>query len=65
MIIGFFEEVHPGLTETMLRKAPNGQKTGYLLQTNLKIPYLMCDWQNNFNHFVNLQEIPEAGGSLY
>jgi hypothetical protein len=20
----------------------------------------MCDWKNNFNHFVNLQEIPEG-----
>jgi hypothetical protein len=27
-----FEESHPGLSETMLRKAPHGQKTCYLLQ---------------------------------
>jgi hypothetical protein len=44
----------------MLRKAPNVQKTWYLLQTKLKIPYFKCDWENNFNHFVNLQEIPEG-----
>ncbi len=31
------------LSETMRRKAPKGQKTCYLLQTNLKIPYFMCD----------------------
>jgi hypothetical protein len=46
--------------ETMLRKAPNRQKTCYLLQTNSNIPYFMCDWENNFHHFVNLQEIPEG-----
>ncbi len=56
----FFEEGHPGLSETMFRKSPNGQKTCYLLQTNSKIPYFMCDWENNFNHFVNLQEIPKG-----
>jgi hypothetical protein len=55
-----FEEVHPGLTETMSRKAPNRQKTCSLLQTNSKIPYFMFDWQNNFNHFVNLQKILEG-----
>jgi hypothetical protein len=44
----------------MLRKAPNGQKTCYLLQTNSTIPPFMCDWENNFNHFVNLQEILEG-----
>ncbi len=49
----------PGLLETALRKVPNSQKTCYLLQTNSKIPYFMCDWENNFNHFVNLQEIME------
>jgi hypothetical protein len=38
-----FEEDHPELSETMLRKAPNGQKTSYLLQRNLKIPPFMCD----------------------
>ncbi len=54
-----FEEDYQGLSETMRRKAPNGQKTYYLLQTNSKIPYFMCDWKNNFNHFVHLQEIPE------
>jgi hypothetical protein len=44
----------------MLRKAPNGQKTCYLLQTNLKIPPFICDWKNNFNRFLNLQEILEG-----
>jgi hypothetical protein len=44
----------------MLRKAPNRQNTCYLLQTNLKIPFFMCDWQNSSNHFVNLQEIAEG-----
>jgi hypothetical protein len=44
----------------MLRKAPRRQKTCYLLQTNLKVPYFMCDWENNFNHFINLQEILEV-----
>jgi hypothetical protein len=52
-----FVEDNPGLSETMLRKAPNGQKACYLLQTNSKILYFMCDWENNFNHFINLQEI--------
>jgi hypothetical protein len=33
-----FEEGHPGLSETMLRKAPNCQITCYLHQTNSKIP---------------------------
>jgi hypothetical protein len=33
----------PGLSKNMLRKAPNSKKTCYLLQTNLKIPYFMCD----------------------
>jgi hypothetical protein len=51
-----FEEDHPGLSVTMLRKAPNGKKTCYFLQTTSKIPYFMCDWENNCNHFVNLQE---------
>ncbi len=55
-----FEEDHPELSETMLRKAPNGQKTSYLLQRNLKIPPFMCDQKNNFNHFVNLQKILEG-----
>jgi hypothetical protein len=32
-----FEEDHPGLTETMLRKEPNRQKTCFLLQTNSMI----------------------------
>ncbi len=41
-----FERDHLGLLETMLRKEPNGQKICYLLQTNSKIPYLMCDWEN-------------------
>jgi hypothetical protein len=36
------------------------KKTCYFLQTNSKIPYFMCDWENNFNHFVNFQEIPEG-----
>jgi hypothetical protein len=45
-----------GLSETMRRKAPDGQKTCYLLQTNSKIPPFMCDWENNFNHFVHLQK---------
>ncbi len=44
----------------MLRKAPNGQKKKYSLQTNLKIPPFMCDWENYFHHFVNLQEIMEG-----
>jgi hypothetical protein len=44
----------------MRRKAPNGQKICYLLQTNLKIPPFMCNLENNFNHFVHLQEIPEG-----
>ncbi len=55
----------PGLSETILRKAPNGQKTCNLLQTNSKIPPFMCDWENNFNHFVNLQEILEGFYILY
>jgi hypothetical protein len=42
----FFEDT-PGLSETMLRKAPNSQKTCYLLQTNSKIHPFMCDLENN------------------
>ncbi len=49
----------PGLSETIFKKAPNGQITCYLLQTILKIPPFMCDWENKFNHFVNFQEILE------
>jgi hypothetical protein len=33
----------PGLSETMLRKAPNSRKKRYLIQTYWKIPYFMCD----------------------
>ncbi len=55
----FFEGTQ-GLSETTLRKSPNGQQTCYLLQTNSKIPPFICDWENNFNHFVNLQEILEG-----
>jgi len=55
----FFEDTlgTSGLSETMRRNAPNGQKKCYLLQTNSKIPPFMCEWENNLNHLVNLQEI--------
>ena len=56
----WFFEGTPRLSENMLRKAPNGQKTCYLLQTNSKIPPFMCEWENNLNHLVNLQEILEG-----
>ncbi len=46
----FFDDVIPGLSDTMSSPAPKDQKMCYLYQVNSKYSPYTCDWQNAMNH---------------